>query len=301
MMNVINEDFENDLDFGLDPHVLPQFDLLVADGRITREYADQVIAARREAGLPMTPSELQPRPEPLVDALVWVKALGGPDIRASSQHNGSVLIQDLDWRWQTYSSEKSAELTAHFVHDGEHLGWISLYPGSSNSCVHWSHYKILDRKPGEESGKDVLLSVDAKGQSSDFFAALNDALAWDFVQVSAAGHNWYRTSDKSLSVPGWGGVEMTVRMVDEFTLRPGRTVSWIWDSSPSRLREFFALLNIHNLSGYAATQEDAMADASGVICKVLVAAHQLVGDGDAFAAGKAAGRAEFKAEISRLD
>ena len=300
MNNAANEDFEIDLSFGLDPYVLPQFELLVAEGKITPEYADQMIVARRQAGLPMTPSELQPRPEPLVDGLVWVKALGGPEIRASSQSNGSVLIQDLDWRWQTYSSGYT-ELTTHFVQDGKHLGWISLYPGSSNSCVHWSHYKILDRRPDEVRGNDVFLSVEANGQSSDFFAALNDALAWDFVQVSAAGQTWYRTSDKSLCVPGWGGAEMNVRMVDGFTLSSGLTASWIWESRPSRLSEFISLLGILNLSGYAATQEEAMADASGVIFKVLAAAHQLVGDVDAFAAGKAAGRAELKAEISRLD
>lgn len=44
-----------------------------------------------------------------------------------------------------------------------------------------------------------------------------------------------------------------------------------------------------------------MTAASGVISKVLTAANQLVGDEDAFAAGKAAGRAELKAEISRLN
>ncbi|MES2879166.1 MAG: hypothetical protein V4713_12150, partial [Pseudomonadota bacterium] len=63
--------------FGLDPYVLPQFDLLVEDGAITKEYADQVIAERQAAGLPMTPGELKPRPFPLVEALHWVSENGG--------------------------------------------------------------------------------------------------------------------------------------------------------------------------------------------------------------------------------
>lgn len=300
MTNISTENFEFDLDFGLDPYVLPQFDLLVADGRITREFADQVIAARREAGLPMTPGELQPRPEPLVEALAWVKELGGPEIRASSQREGSVFIQDLKWHWWTYSTE-STDLTAHFHKDGEHLGWIRLYAGSSNSCVHWAHYKIMDRKPGNECGNTDLLRVEASDKAADFHAALADALAWEFTQVSVAGHTWHRTSAKSWSVPSWDGSEMTVHMIDEFALGSGRTVSWVWESRPPRLKEFFDFLDIHCLRGFAATQEEAMTEASGVISKVLAAAHQLVGDVDAFEAGKAAGRAELKLEISRIN
>lgn len=252
MTNVTTENFEIDLDFGLDPYVLPRFDLLVADGRITREFADQVIAARREAGLPMTPGELQARPEPLVEALAWVKELGGPEIRASSQGEGSVSIQDLKWHWWTCSTESTA-LTTHVHKDGEHLGWISLFAGTSNSCVQWAHYKILDRKPGKELGIEVLLGIKAKGNAADFYAALTDALAWEFTQVSVAGHTWYRTSDKSWSVPGWSGNEMAVRMIDEFSLSSGRAASWLWESSPTRLKEFLDLLAIHRLSGFAAS------------------------------------------------
>lgn len=300
MMNVTNEDFELDLNFGLDPHVLPQFDLLVADGRITREYADQVISARREAGLPMTPDELQPRPEPLVEALVWVKELGGPEIRASSQREGSVSIQDLEWRWWTYSTGNT-DLTTHFHKNGEHQGWIRLHAGSSNSCVHWTHHKILDRKPGEQQGNDDILSVKAEGKASDIYAAMADALAWEFTQVSVAGHTWYQTSNKSWTVAVWDRSVMSVRMVDEFTLSTGRAVSWLWESGPTRLNEFFDSLDIPHLRGFAATHEEAMTEASSVFSKVLAAAHQLVGDVDAFTAGKAAGRAELKAEICRLD
>jgi hypothetical protein len=60
-------------------------------------------------------------------------------------------------------------------------------------------------------------------------------------------------------------------------------------------------MQIPQLNGYASSQEEAMVEASSAYSKVIAGAQKLVGDVDAFTAGKAAGRAELKLEISRLN
>lgn len=302
MTHVTNEDFELDLNFGLDPHVLPRFDLLVADGRITRDYADQVISARREAGLPMTPEELQPRPDPLVPSMTWVKEFGGPEIRSQSEQRGDVNFQGREWHWNSYSSQPPGEMTTHLhTPDGGHAGWINLQFITATPSVCWTHSKILDHRPRSDAGRDVL-TVSAQGTAASFEEAVKQALAWEFLQLHSNECTWYQTGQNTWVVPDWSkSTAMLVRPMREPFEYRGRTAAWYWESSPVALRAFLDLMQIHQLQGYASSQEEAMVEAISAYAKVIAGAQQLVGDVDAFSAGKAAGRAELKLEISRLN
>lgn len=286
--------------FGLDPYVLPQFDWLVSQGRITREFADAVIAQRRQAGLPMTPEELQPRPDPLVPSMAWVKEFGGPEIRSQSEQSGNVVFLGRKWSWRSYSQELPGDMTTHLNStDGEHAGWITLSFITSEKSVCWTHSKILDRRPGET--RCDLLTVSAHGTVESVEDAVAQALAWEFAQLQSNECTWYQTGQSRWVVPDWEtGTEMLVRAIPEHFEYRGRTVAWYWEARPVALLEFFDLMQINQLNGYASSQEEAMVEASSAYTKVIAGAQQLVGDVDAFAAGKAAGRAELKLEISRM-
>lgn len=113
---------------------------------------------------------------------------------------------------------------------------------------------------------------------------------------------WFQAGQSTWVVPDWDrGTAMLVRpMRDPFEYR-GRTAAWYWESSPVALRAFLELMDLRQLQGYASSQEEAMVEATSAYTKVIAGAQQLVGDVDAFSAGKAAGRAELKVEISRLN
>jgi hypothetical protein len=300
--NDLDQDrYSLDAGFGLDPHVLPQFDWLVSQGRITREFADSVIAQRRQAGLPMTPEELQPRPDPLVPSMAWVKEFGGPEIRSQSEQRGNVFFLDRNWSWSSYSQELSGDMTTHLnTADGEHAGWITLDFLKTNTSVRWARTQILDRRPRTEVSRG-LLTVSAHGTAASVEDAVAQALDWEFAQLHSNECTWYQAGESTWIVPDWEQTtEMLVRAMPEHFEYRGRTAVWYWESSPVSLRAFLNLMQIHQLSGYASSQEEAMVEASSAYTKVIAGAQQLVGDVDAFAAGKAAGRAELKLEISRL-
>jgi hypothetical protein len=78
---------------------------------------------------------------------------------------------------------------------------------------------------------------------------------------------------------------------------------WHWEATPDKkspLAAFLKVMNIPQLSGTANSEDEAMVAAVGAFDSVIGAAKNLVGDVDAFEAGRAAGRAELKLEISRL-
>ncbi len=300
--NDLNQDrYSLDVGFGLDPHVLPQFDWLVSQGRITREFADSVIEQRRQAGLPMTPEELQPRPDPLVPSMTWVKEFGGPEIRSQSEQSGNVFFLGRKWSWRSYSQELPGDMTTHLdTADGEHAGWITLDFLKTNTSVRWARTQILDRRPRTEASRG-LLTVSAHGTAASVEEAVTQALAWEFAQHHSNECTWYQAGQSTWIVPDWEkNTEMLVRAMPEHFEYRGRTAVWYWESSPVALLAFLDLMQIHQLSGYASSQEEAMIEASSAYTKVIAGAQQLVGDVDAFAAGKAAGRAELKLEISRL-
>lgn len=301
-LQAANDHCELEVGFGLDPYVLPRFDWLVSQGRITRELADSLIEQRRKAGLPMTPEELQPRPDPLVSSMAWVKEFGGPEIRSQSEQRGDVFFQGRDWNWSSYFSKSPGEMTTHLLTPGGgHAGWLTLQFSSSPPCVRWTHTKILDHRPGQKTGED-LLRVSAHGAASNFEEAVAQALDWEFLQLHSNECIWYRTGLSTWVVPDWDkGTAMLVRPMPEHFEYRGRTAAWYWESSPVPLRAFLDLMQIPQLNGYASSQEEAMVEASSAYSKVIAGAQKLVGDVDAFTAGKAAGRAELKLEISRLN
>lgn len=300
-LDATNELSELEAGFGLDPYALPRFDWLISQGRITRELADSVIEQRRRAGLPMTPEELQPRPDPLVPSMTWVKEFGGPEIRSQSDNRGDVVFQGREWHWNSYSSQHPGEMTTHLhTPDGGHAGWIKLQFITSTQSVYWTHSKILDHRP-REVGRDVL-TVSAEGTAASVEEAVTQALAWEFLQLHSNEYTWYQTGQNTWVVPDWSKSRaMLVRPVRKPFEYRGRTVAWYWESSPVALRAFLDLMQIHQLEGHASSQEEAMVEASSAYTKVIAGAQQLVGDVDAFSAGKAAGRAELKLEISRLN
>jgi hypothetical protein len=291
-----------DASFGLDPHVLPQFDLLVADGRITREFADKVIAERCAAGLPMTLSDLQPRPAPRIQALSWVADFGGPEICSDDHTQGTIEVAGLEWSWYIYTHTSAAGLTCH-LHDseGKHTGWLELSQSYTKKDLIWKHTKILDRRPAVTAHQHDLKTVSTGGHSTNFYSAIEDVMGWVFQTKDFAGHVWYRTEKGRWAVPAWEyGNALEVFSLQDPIERDGRTQSCVWKSKPTCLHDFMQTVGIQDLSGFASCDEEGMTAAVGAVDKVIGAAKALVGDVDAFSAGKAAGRAEMKLEISRL-
>lgn len=287
-----------DINFGLDPHVLPRFDLLVAEGKITREFADKVIEARKTAGLPMSPSELKLRPEPLVEGLTWVSEFGGPEIRSDSE-KGTIAIDDVEWRYWAHSPHYPSELTHHLLDDaGNHTGWITIRKQSES--VYWEHTKVLERKPSLKSGTNVLKTVRTFDSESNIHSAITKAINNEFTTKDYGNYVWYKTDKDRWEVPGWSCTEYSVKKLATPISRDEHTFFYHWEAAPEHLSHFMNTVGISALSGFAASKEEAMSEALEAGVKVIGAAKALVGDLDSFEAGKAAGRSELKLEISRL-
>jgi hypothetical protein len=262
-------------DFGLDPHVLPQFELLVADGRITQEYADQVIAERRAAGLPMNPAELQPRPEPLVEALTWVAEFGGPEIRSIYITDGEISYRAMPWRWRTGSSGYCS-FTSHFHGiNNEHTGWLSLdkhYKGG----ITWSYTKILSSSPRTDKAGDDLVTITASAECPSVDEAIDMALDWEFDAVTLGnGDTLYRTGIKTWKSIGINPVEIK----DQSELRAD--MPWYWTCASEVIKPLQACTAFSSLEGAEPTREQAIERATSAVdrviavCRFIVAKHDM--------------------------
>lgn len=286
--------------FGLDPHVLPQFDLLVEDGMISREYADQVIAEREAAGLPMTPGELRPRPAPLVDDFAWVAAFGGPEI-CSHHSNGEIAIDDLVWRWRAFGgvSARYNSISHHFRDtDGKHLGWMSISKEDAGNSICWDRTLIIDCRPGDD-GQDELQTVSSRGSASNIAAAISACQSWNFQPIEIGGFTWYKTADSEFKV-STADDSMRVYLFEGNSA--GEVGRWRWCRKSKKLGSLLDIVGDREISGWAADKDQAIAEAIGVVDRVIGAAIALAGqqDQDAYEAGRLAGRAELKCEIAGL-
>jgi hypothetical protein len=255
-------------DFGMDPHILPQFELLVAEGKITQEYADQVIAARRELGFAMSPGELKPRPLPLVTALTWVSKFGGPEIRALTKE-GLVEIEGREWSW--YDRQYNPNLTLHLrAANGEHLGWIHLSLHASNAggseAILWARTHIVSRSPNpDKNAREVFETWGATGIANSVSQAIADATNWDFdPQIVAPGITLVRTGDQKWNAVG--AVEI------EVTHTPWHAeANWKWSCRSELLKPIFEVTSGYELSGFQATRQLAVAMAVTAIQRLSVA------------------------------
>jgi len=283
--------------FGLDPYVLPQFDLLVADGKITREFADQVIAERRAAGYAMTPAELQPRPVPVDPKFEWLSRAGGPTIRESDEH---VTLGDRVWRLDRYTSSNDGRLNVHVRNAPRHC-WYTLekssYPAGSAE-VRWKVTQIIWSDPvAEESGTKVFVDASSTAKSVD--DAIKDAFAFPLEPEMRNGMEWY-DGGKGEFVAAVDGDKVTIQDMRKPEHMLSEDHQWLWKRRAESIQELTDCLGIYEVSGWAATREKAESDAVQVIDKVKAVAARLVGDVDSFEAGRLAGRAELKAEIAGL-
>lgn len=294
----VEEDLTLDPHFGLDRYVLPQFDLLVADGRITREFADLVIAERKALGYPMTPDELEVRPGKIVEGMAWVSEHGGPEITAYGDTDGKVQIGDNEWRWSVYGGFRG-DLTAHmYGADGEHQGWCTLSKGEAGQ-VRWSRHLIVQSRPAatpQVAGANENRMVMASGVGSSVGEAIAASLGWDFSPQYHHGYTWYRTSSENLAV-----ATFDEQIEIQKTSYPFDGLDWIWTYSSAELAPLLDVIGQGSqVKGWAASQDAAVSAAAGASERVKGAAVLLTGDKSAFELGRAAGRAELLNQIASL-
>lgn len=76
-------------EFWFSPHVIPQYDLLVAQGLLGSQEANEYQALRRRAGLAMDIEEVRPHPCP---ELAWVAAAGGPSLQLGEPFDAAGIV-----------------------------------------------------------------------------------------------------------------------------------------------------------------------------------------------------------------
>lgn len=270
--------------FWFDPFAIPQYELLVKEGHISQELADQYQQQRLEMGLPMTFEEMEARPAPEFE---WLRTAGGP---AVAGHNDVVILDGEHWTGQCYSG--MGKLTYHPpMENGGYLSYeISKPYSDKEGVVRWeASFKVSDG---------------IYARSLGFAATFGDALAAVRQQVFTpevmADLKWFpcgRDGKTSWVAAGPDGEEIELRKLD---LDPDR--QWFWEyglAENSTLRRLACLFDGTALKGWAGTRELAITQALAAHDQARMLAGELVG-GDSFAAGVAAGRADLKAAIAKL-
>jgi hypothetical protein len=287
------EDLEHDARLGdssfwFDPHTIPQYDLLVRDGRITAQEAQQLRADRAAAGLPMTFAELQPRPHP---AFAWVAATGGPVVTQEQERvniDGHVWTA---WAWDVGRGQHEArgELQLHNAAAEYDARKLSKAPPPNDGVAWEATYQVAE-------GVYARL----RGTEPDFARAHAAVCAVDFSpQHLGGGLDWFTHGGTDGWIAAWEGQALEVRKVD-YTIDPAS--QWRWEISlaeSSPLKALAKMFGGYQLQGFAASIDAAIADALGAPTRAQVLAAQLLAD-DRFEAGRQAGRAELKALIFGL-
>ena len=280
-----------DSDFWYDAHSIPQYELLVREGRVTQEQADMHRRGRAEMGLPMTFAELKPRPHP---RFTWLLAAGGPSITGDGER---IEIDGRQWRASAWSTDDRPGTLSHYDELEEKDGYLhrELHtPHEKKEGVRWSaSYKLPahDKRYARVSG-----------QADTFSEAMAQVLAVDFH----AGQAWGGTTWYPNEYSGWIAVvddnELTVAYhpwVQDVGLR------WRWEVRPAEgtiLRRIAELFSDYRLAGSSASQEEAAAAALAAPAQLRVLAAELlaVNAGSEYERGRQAGRAEVKARITAL-
>ncbi len=280
-----------DSDFWYDPHTIPQYDLLVRDGRVTQEEADTHRRGRAEMGLPMTFEDLKPRPHP---RFAWLLAAGGPSITGDGDR---IDIDGRQWRASAWANDDRPGTLSHYDKLDEKDGYLHRElskPHEAKEGVRWNaSYKL----PARENAYARVY-----GQAVTFNDAVAQVLAVDFhAGQSWGGATWYPNEHS-----GW------IAVVDDNTLTAAHHPwvkdvgqQWRWEVRPPEgtiLRRIADLFSDFRLAGNAASQEEAASAALAAPAQLRVLAAELLGlnAGTEYERGRQAGRAEVKARISAL-
>lgn len=280
-----------DPQFWFDRYSIPQYDLLVTQGVVTREQADEYRQQRAAEGLPMTFDELEPRPEPVLENFLWLLEVDGPAIDHDRQ---TIDVDGQEWYARDVGSH--GYLYSH-IQTSEPDGWHGLDLHKASAALPTDPVKVR-WEASFRVAKDVFASV--SGVADTFAAAAAQAKAVDFAPEVWNGHLLYPNDN------GDGGKILVLDDGSKLSVRPSATQGdfywerWLPESSPfapllKPLGRFYG-----NLSGSASTRDEALAAGISVLATVWECAVQLVGNADAFEAGKAAGRAELKSAIAAL-
>jgi len=280
-----------DSSFWYDPHTIPQYDLLVADGFVSREEADEHRRGREEMGLPMTFADLKPRPHP---AFEWLLQAGGPVVVSDDFQR--LEIDGRSWTADNFGSSKHGKLTHHMTVDGDDDGYevreIGKAFDTSKGEVEWSASRKI--------GTGIYARV--RDCAPDFETAVRDALALSFVPTTLCGLDFlpsgYGWQAGAAYLANYGGHGLEIH---KWT-KSSEEETWTWKldlekgSVLSRLAELF---NAYQLGGQAATKEAAVQDAMAAATKVKLLCAELIGDGS-FESGRQTGRDELRAQIIAL-
>lgn len=271
--------------FWTDPFSIPQYELLVQEGHITQEQADEYRSLRQDLGLPMTFEELKVRPSPEFE---WLLAIGGPSVARNKE------VVDLDgesWEGRSYTGQSGVLTYYPPVEKDGFLSYEIREPYSGKEGAHWeATFKV-------PHGNRVYAR--STGHAATFAEALAKVRQQTFQPESIAGvlgypcglngnQSWVAAGPdgEGVSLLPHGSPELPWRW--EYDL-PERSVLW-------RLARMFME---SSFKGLAATREEAITDALNAANQARILAAELLGD-ESFAAGVAAGRAEIKAAIAKL-
>lgn len=281
---------ESESDFWYDPHTIPQYDLLVRDGRVTQEEADMHRKGRAEMGLPMAFAELQPRPH---RRFAWLVDVGGPSITGDGD---AVELDGQRWvgnAWGTDDRPGSLNRYDHITGaDDEYLHRELSKPNQKDGVSWEATYKV----PGADK---VYARV--RGDAPTFAEALTAVCAVDFQAVQHwAGHTWYPNGQGWLAVVDGNTVTIT-RWTAVDAAREWRWAIELREGSV--LDRMARLFGGYQFGGNAASEDAAIAALLQAPAQLSALAAELIEGNDAaeaFERGRQAGRAELKAQIFEL-
>lgn len=272
-----------DSSFWFSPYSIPQYELLVKQGRVSPEDAERFKADREAMGLPMRFAELKPRPHP---AFEWLVRAGGPIV----SHDGErVDLDGEDWSARVWSTlpDGPGELTHHKAGGGYDVRKLTR-PTAGDGVAWEATYKVAENVYARVGGKEA-----------DFHAARAAARAMNFVpQPLGGGLEWFANSKPG---EGWvASVDGQPLELSCWTSAPERQWQWrlgLADGSPAQ--RMARLFGDFCLRGSASSMEEAISAALGAPAQLKTLAAELLGD-ESFEAGRLAGRAELKALIVGL-
>jgi len=272
-------------DFWYDPDTIPQYELLVRDGRVTQEEADMHRQGRAEMGLAMTFAELQARPHP---RFAWLREAGGPSLAGSGD---TVEIDGRRWRADAWSNDdRPGNLEHHDKLPDDGYLRRQLSKPHDKPGVRWdATFKL----PGHERAYARV-----GGHADTFQEALARVVGVDFGLVQTwGGATWYPHGTGWLAVVD--GSEVSIAHWAHIADETGR---WRWASEPPEgavTRRMAVLFGNYCLAGYAATQDAAVSAALAAHAQLQALAVELLSltATDEFERGRQAGRAELKARI----
>ncbi len=289
--------------FWFSEDVIPQYELLVEQGKVSREEAERSRALRAAMGLPMTIAELdailQKQGSEIHPAVTWLHEVGGP---AVSRHefdstDSAILGFEIKVAGATWRVDTWKVLRGYSQH-----AWISRRREVLGGREHTELGPPADGKPGLYWSVTLtgegLPYVLRNGRAEGLAQALTAIEGVDFTPQTIGGMTLYRgADDEARWVAVYEGDQVEFHSTSE---GPWRWTREIGEEKPS-LMKMARLFGGYQLRGEAGSLEAAVADSAGALQALdQLAAERLVAGDEQFRAGFAAGRAALKGEIADL-